>query len=72
MSPQEHLEFLISHYEVKYPHLESPIVWLTTKTAEELIDAFKVAKKQPLTKEHFLMGKRKIKKLMKMGMLEDA
>ncbi len=72
MSPQEHLEFLISHYEAKYPHLESPMIWLTTKTAEELIDAFKLAKKQPITREHFVMGKRKIKKLMKMGMLEAA
>ncbi len=72
MSPQEHLEFLISHYEAKFPNLDSPMDWLTTKTAEELIDAFKLAKKQPLTREHFIMGKRKIKKLMKMGMLEAA
>ena len=72
MSPQEHLEFLISHYEVKYPNLDSPMKWLMTKSAEELIDAFKLAKKQPLTKDHFVMGKRKIKKLMKMGMLEAA
>ncbi len=72
MSPQEHLEFLISHYEVKFPQLESPMNWLQLKTAEELIDAFKLAKKQPITKDHFIMGKRKVKKLIKMGMLEIA
>ncbi len=72
MSPSEKLQFLISHYEQKYPYLDSPFEFLLTKTAEELIDAFKCAKGQPLTKEHFKMGKRKIKKLMKMGMLEAA
>ena len=72
MSPTEHLEFLIQHYEQKYPNNPSPFDYLVTKTAEELIDAFKCAKGQPLTTEHFKMGKRKIKKLIKMGMLEAA
>jgi hypothetical protein len=66
MSPQEHLEFLISHHEQKFPDAPSPIIYLVEKTAEELIDAFKCAKGKMLTREHFKISKRKMKKLAKL------
>ncbi len=70
MSPQEHLEFLISHHEEKYPNDPSPIIFLVEKTAEELIDAFKCAKGKKLTKDHFKISKRKMKKLAKLEAME--
>ncbi len=72
MSPQEHLEFLISHHEQKYPDAPSPIIFLVEKTAEELIEAFKCAKGKLLTKEHFKISKRKMKKLAKIEAQEAA
>lgn len=70
MSPHEHLQFLISHHEQKYPNAPSPVIYLIDKTAEELIDAFKCAKGKMLTNEHFKISKRKMKKLAKLEALE--
>ena len=71
MSPIEELEFHIRNYEVKFPDEQSPITYLIGRTAEDLLAAFKLAKGKRLTREHFAIGKRRAKKLEKLGMLES-
>jgi hypothetical protein len=70
MTPTELLEFQIKNYEAKYPSEPSPLTYLIGRTAEEVLDAFKLAKGKKLTSNHFILGKRKQKKLEKQFALE--
>lgn len=66
MSPHEELEFRVRHYEAKYPQEPSPMTYLVGRTAEQLLEAFKLAKGKKLQPEHFALKKRQQKKLEKL------
>lgn len=72
MTPTELLEFHVRNYEYKYPNEKSPLLYLIGRTAEDLLDAFKLAKGKKLMAEHFQIGKRRLKKLEKQFALETA
>jgi hypothetical protein len=72
MTVQEELEFRVRHYEAKFPDEASPIHYLVGRTAEQLLEAFKLAKGKRLTSEHFALKKRQQKKLEKQLREEEA
>ena len=76
MSTHEELEFRIRHYEAKYPNDPSPMIYLVGRPAEQLLQAFKLAKGKRLQAEHFALKKRQQNKLEKQereeASLQDA
>jgi hypothetical protein len=72
MSPHEELEFRVRHYEAKFPDAPSPMLYLVGRTAEQVLEAFKLAKGKRLQPEHFALKKRQQKKLEKQLREEEA
>ena len=72
MTPHEELEFRVRHYEAKYPDAPSPMLYLVGRTAEQVLEAFKLAKGKRLETEHFALKKRQQKKLEKQLREEEA
>jgi hypothetical protein len=72
MTVQEELEFRVRHYEAKFPDAPSPMLYLVGRTAEQLLEAFKLAKGKRLTTEHFALKKRQQKRLEKQLREEEA